>query len=297
MPSSPAVINAKHLLSTQTELGEGALWHPHEHCLYWVDILKSELHFYDPESRKGRWLPTRTYVGTVVPTAEFGEVLVALQDGIFRMNTATGARTLITNPLPGHPVRFNDGKCDPAGRFWVGTIHMDGARGKSHLYRLDADGTIHEVLNDVSISNGIVWTADKKLMYYNDTPTLTVQAFDYDDAMGTVQNRRVAFSIPEEHGYPDGMSIDAEGMLWIAMWGAGSVNRYNPETGALLAQIKVPAPHTTSCAFGGADLKTLYITSARTELDAEQLARYPQSGDLFYAELDVAGVEANVYGG
>lgn len=297
MSSRPDIIHASHLLPAQAELGEGALWHPHEHCLYWVDIMKSELHFYDPESRKGRSLSTKSYVGTVVPTEEFGEAIVALQDGIYRIDTKTGTRTLIVNPLPGPPVRFNDGKCDPSGRFWVGTLHMDGTRNQSQLFRLDADGSLHEMLSDVSISNGIVWTADRKRMYYNDTPTLTVQVFDYNDETGDISNRSIAFNIPGGHGYPDGMSIDAEGMLWIAMWGTGSINRYDPQSGALLHQVKVPASHTTSCAFGGPDLKTLYITTARAELSDEQLSEYPQSGDLFVAEVDVAGVLANVYRG
>ena len=172
---------------------------------------------------------------------------------------------------------------------------MDGERGTSKLYRFDGDGSLHEMLHEVSISNGIVWTADKKTMYYNDTPTLTVQAFDYDDATGAISNRRISIRIPEEQGYPDGMSIDAEDKLWIAMWGAGSVNRYDPQSGELLQQVRIPAPNVTSCAFGGKDLKTLYITSARVELSAEELERHPLSGDVFTTEVEVAGVPANFY--
>lgn len=296
MPTVPTTqtIEAKQLLHAQAELGEGALWHPKEEKLYWVDILGSTLNIYDPKTKENRQIETGSFIGTVVPHSD-GGVLVALQSGIHHLDAGTEELRLIVNPLPGPPVRFNDGKCDPSGRFWVGSLYMDGTRGKSVLYCLDQEGYVHKKLQDVSISNGIVWTADRKTMFYNDTPTLTVQAFDYDDETGAISNRRVAFSIPEEYGYPDGMSIDTEGKLWIAMWGTGSVNRYDPQSGKLLQQVKVPAPHTTSCVFGGKDLKTLYITTARAELSEEQLNRYPLSGDLFVAELDVAGVSANYY--
>jgi sugar lactone lactonase YvrE len=291
---TPIITEARPLLHAQAQLGEGAIWNPLNQKLYWVDILGSAFHIYDPEAKTDRAFPTGDYVGTVVPL-EDGDVLLALQTGIHRMNTETSELTLLSNPLPRGAVRFNDGKCDPSGRFWVGTISMDGARGSSKLYRYDRDGSLHEMLSDVSISNGIVWTTDKKTMYYNDTPTLTVQVFDYDDATGAISNRRIAFRIPEGHGYPDGMSIDTEDKLWIAMWGVGSINRYDPQSGALLQQVKVPAPHTSSCAFGGKDLQTLYITTARAEMEAGDLARYPLSGDLFIAEVEVRGVPANYY--
>lgn len=289
------IIQARPLLPAGATLGEGSLWHPQQQKLYWVDIMRSELHIYDPQTGADTMLPTGSYASTVVPIEGSADVLVALQTGIYRMNTFTSALSLLINPLPGPPVRFNDGKCDPSGRFWVGTISMDGARKQSKLYRLDRDDSLHEILSDVSISNGIVWTADRKTMYYNDTPTGTVQAFDYDDASGTISNRRVAIRMQEGDGWPDGMSIDSEGKLWIAMWGAGSINRYDPPSGELLLQVKVPAPHTSSCAFGGPDLKTLYITTARAELSDEELAQYPQSGNLFAAEVDVVGVPARPY--
>lgn len=292
--ASPTITEAKQLLHAQARLGEGAIWNPANEKLYWVDILGCTLHIYDPVTGADTEYATGDYVGTVVPL-EDGEVLLALQTGIHSMNIQTRVLTLLANPIGGPPVRFNDGKCDPAGRFWVGTISMDGKKGTSILYRYDRDGSLHEMLHEVSISNGIVWTSDKKTMYYNDTPTLTVQAFDYDDASGAISNRRIAFRIPEGQGYPDGMTIDAEDKLWIAMWGAGSVNRYDPESGELLQQVKVPAPHTTSCAFGSKDLKTLYITTARVELEDQQLEQYPMSGDVFVADVDVAGIPANFY--
>src|ERR1043165_1463572 len=157
------VIEAGHLLHAQAQVVEGALWNPLDEKLYWIDILENALHIYDPKTGEDTKCPTGEHIGTVVPMSN-GDVLLALQTGIHQMNTKTGVITLLVNPLPGPPVRFNDGKCDPAGRFWVGTISMDGERGTSKLYRFDGDGSLHEMLHEVSISNGIAWTADKKTM-------------------------------------------------------------------------------------------------------------------------------------
>jgi sugar lactone lactonase YvrE len=172
---------------------------------------------------------------------------------------------------------------------------LDGRKKGASLYRIDDDHSVHVMLDDVSISNGIVWTSDKKTMYYNDTPTLTVQAFDYDDRTGELSNRRVVVKIPKDSGYPDGMTIDAEDKLWVALWGGNCVARFDPLSGALLQKIAVPAPNVSSCAFGGKDLKTLYITTAREGLSEEKLKEFPLSGGLFSVEPGVMGVPANFY--
>ncbi len=287
-------IIASPLLHAQAELGEGAVWNWQDQRLYWVDIIGCALHIYDPATGIDEYFFLAAKAGTVVPVQD-GNVLVALQNGIHYINITTGAAIFLINPITTPDIRFNDGKCDPSGRFWVGTLAMDGIPGAAILYRLDADGSLHEKLRNLGISNGIAWTGDKRTMYFNDTPTQCVQAFDYDDATGNITNRRIAIQIPESDGAPDGMTIDAEDKLWIAMWGAGSVNRYDPLTGKLLQQIKVPAPHTSSCALGGIDLKTLFITTARVELSDAQLEQYPLSGNLFQAQVDVAGVPASFY--
>jgi sugar lactone lactonase YvrE len=292
--SAPIITEAQQIIRAQATLGEGAIWNPLDQKLYWVDILGCMLHIYDPETGHGRTFPTGDYVGTVVPETK-ETVLLALQTGIHRMDTNTGVLTLLNNPLPGAPVRFNDGKCDPSGRFWVGTLYMDGTRGSSKLYRFDPDRSIHEMLHEISISNGIVWSADKKTMYYTDTPTSCVEAFDFDDETGKISNPRIILRIPEEDGFPDGMTIDSEDNLWIGMWGGGSVNCYDPKAGTLLQQIKVPAPHTTSCAFGGPEFKTLFITTARAEMDEETLTKFPQSGDVFMAQPGASGVPAHCF--
>lgn len=281
------------VLDAKAILGEGALWDPLEQKLYWVDIEGRKLHIYDPATGNDRSLPTGEKVGTVVPVRG-GGVLVALQNGVHKMNTRTGELTFLANAEKDPAVRYNDGKCDPSGRLWVGTMagHQEAA-----LYRVDGDGSMHLLLDSVTCSNGIAWSADKKTMYYVDTPTFTVMAFDYDNATGEISNGRVAVKVPQGMGAPDGMTIDEEGKLWVAMWGGGCVARWDPQTGELLQKITVPGPHTTSCAFGGKNLETLYITTAREGMSAEQLRDYPLSGGVFAVQPGVRGVPAEFFEG
>ena len=289
-------IKPELVLDARATLGEGALWHPEEQVLYWVDIEGRKLHIFDPATGEDRELPVGDRIGTVVPVAG-GGALVALQNGIHRIDTKTGKLTKLAAPIEEDDIRFNDGKCDPAGRFWVGTMALDTREGAAVLYRMDQDGSIHQVLDNLTISNGIVWTADKRTLYLTDTPTQQVYAFDYDDTTGSISNRRVAISIPESEGSPDGMTLDAEGKLWIALHGGGAVARWDPESGEMLQKITVPAPQTTSCAFGGKKLDTLYITTAREGLQEDQLQQYPGSGGIFSAKPDVRGVPADFYRG
>lgn len=290
-------LEASLVLDTKSMLGEGSIWHPKEKKLYWIDIEGKLLHIYDPVSKEDKTFPVGARIGTVVPV-KGGGMLVALQNGIHKMDTKTGRLSFFTNPLPDTTnLRFNDGKCDPAGRFWVGTLAMDSRRRGAVLYRVDKDKTVHQVLDSVSISNGIVWTADKKTMYYNDTPTGTIQAFDYNVETGEISNRRVAVVIPKGIGSPDGMTIDADGNLWVALWGGGIVGKFNPITGELLQKVKVPAQNVSSCAFGGKNLETLYITTARAWVKEDKLKEFPLSGGLFSVKPGVHGVAAEFYKG
>jgi sugar lactone lactonase YvrE len=282
------------VLDAQAMLGEGSLWHPTENKLYWVDIEGKALHIYDPATKKDKQFSMGERIGTVVP-AKRGGVLVALQNGIHKFDTKNSKLDFISNPLPDSNLRFNDGKCDPSGRFWVGSLALDSRKKGAALYRMDSDKSIHEMLDSVTISNGIVWSADKKIMYYNDTPTLTVQAFDYDDKTGEIKNGRVAVRIPKGTGAPDGMTIDAEGKLWVALWGGNCVARFDPLTGELLQKINVPAPNVSSCAFGGKNLDILYITTARAWVSPEKLKEFPLSGGLFAVKPGVKGVPAYFY--
>ena len=284
--------NVELVLDAKAILGEGALWHPMEKKLYWVDIEGEELHIFDPATGKDKVFHTGSRIGTVVPV-KGGGALVALQKGIHKVDTQSGNFSLVVNPLEDPNIRFNDGKCDPAGRFWVGTMALDVRKNAAVLYRMDRDTQIHLMLEQVTISNGLVWSADKKTMYYIDTPTSAVTAFDYHHETGEISNGRELIVIPESEGHPDGMTIDEEGMLWIALYGGGAVTRWDPKSGEIIGKVSLPVPNVTSCAFGGEKLDTLYITTARNGLDEEKLKQYPLSGGLFAVKPGAKGVEAH----
>ncbi len=292
----PDDLNAELVLDSKSMLGEGSLWHPKEKKLYWVDIEGKTLHIYDPATGKDKELTVGSRIGTVVPVKS-GGALIALQNGIHKIDIRTGKLSFINAPFTDTGLRFNDGKCDPSGRFWVGTLAVDSRRKGAVLYRIDKDKSVHVVLEGVTISNGIVWTADKKTMYYIDTSTGTVQGFNYDDKTGAISNRRVVVQIPGGYGSPDGMTIDAEGNLWVALWGAGCVGKFNPISGKMILKVKVPAPNVSSCAFGGENLETLYITTARVGVNADMLKEFPLSGGMFAVKPGVRGVPANFYKG
>ncbi len=275
-------------------LGEGSIWHPTENILYWIDITGEKLHKYDPEKGENKTLEMGSMIGTVVPSTGKYSAVVALESGIFGI-TPDGEKKLLSeypqNELSNN--RFNDGKCDPAGRFWIGTMSKDEIKGAGNLYSF-AGKKLRVKQPNVTISNGIVWSADAKTMYYIDTPEMAVFAYDFNKETGNISNRRIAFMIPESLGYPDGMSIDEEDMLWIAMWNGAAVVRFNPGTGEMLEKIDVPALNVTSCAFGGKELKTLYITTAKQGMTAKQFVQYPLSGSLFVVECDVKGTVGNM---
>jgi sugar lactone lactonase YvrE len=231
-------------------------------------------------------------VGTVVPTRG-DEVLLARNQGAVFVHPGTGVRREIPGPTE-EPAgtRFNDGKCDPAGRLWVGTMAFDFHTGGGSLYALDANLQWTRKLPSVTCSNGITWSLDQRTLYYIDTPTGCVEAFDYNRETGAIDRRRILHKVEPGTGHPDGMTIDAEGQLWVALWDGGCVIRIDPATGALTARLPVPGARlVTSCAFGGEGLATLYITTASL-LSPEQRAAQPNAGALFTARPGVVGVPA-----
>lgn len=285
------------VLDTKSALGEGAIWNHKTGELIWVNITDKILNFYSPTLKNNKEMLTGQMIGTVVP-AESGKVIVALENGFYQLDPITGSKKFIVDPeedIQGN--RFNDGKCDPAGRFWAGTMSTTGKRQAGALYRLDADGSAHKMIDNVGTSNGIVWSLDNTRMYYIDTPTRKVMAWDYNNETGEISHPETAIEVPEGMGFPDGMTIDADGNVWIALWGGSAVGCWNPETGELLRTVNVPAKNVTSVAFGDDDLETLYITTARTRTSDEELEIFPLAGGVFKIRPGVKGVEAFFFKG
>ncbi|MDA0333585.1 MAG: SMP-30/gluconolactonase/LRE family protein [bacterium] len=289
--ATPELVVAKRTL-----VGEGSLWDPADKVLYWLDILSHELYIYDPATGVNRTIPTCQAVGTVVKRAAGGLVL-ALHNGFAFLDLDSEKITPIADPERSIPAnRFNDGKCDPAGRFWAGTMEFGCAPDAGALYCLDTRLEVTEKLRPVTISNGIVWTADARTMYYICTAANTVRAFDYDIDTGNICNERVVITNEGEGGF-DGMSIDAEDKLWVAVYGGWGVRRYDPVSGALLRDLRLPIECVTSCAFGGDHLDELYVTSAVGGFDAEKLAQQPLAGSLVKIDAGVQGVAAFSFAG
>ncbi|MDW5287233.1 SMP-30/gluconolactonase/LRE family protein [Formosa sp. PL04] len=288
MPNYKAVLE----YNTEATLGEGAFWNYKTNELLWIDIEGKQLHIYNPISKVNKSIQMPSHIGTVVPIDDIF-VLVALADGVYKLNTTTEELHLFTDMSADlQEGRLNDGKCDPSGRFWVGSMHWKQLEGEAKLFKIDSSGNYQTMIDSVTISNGIVWTSDSKIMYYIDTPTSTIQAFDFNNDTGTISNGRVVVQIPESLGYPDGMTIDEENMLWVGMWNGNAVLRFNPVTGKLMGKVEVPAHNITSCAFGGENLETLFITTARVDMTADELVKYPLSGSVFKVNPGVKGVES-----
>jgi sugar lactone lactonase YvrE len=284
------VQNAELVINSKCLLGEGALWDHRRKRLLFVDIEKHLLYLYDPVADKLRSIETGQRIGTVVPKQD-GRLLVALEKSVavLDLDTETAETVLEVEPDLPHN-RFNDGKCDPAGRFWVGTMAMDMKEGNAGLYRIDPDYKIKRMLPGVSISNGIAWSRDHTRLYYIDTPSRKVDCFDYDHHTGDISQRRTIIEVPEAMGYPDGMTIDTEGCLWIAMFGGAAVTCWSPEERRLIASHPIPANNVTSCTFGGEALDELYITTARIQMTAEDSSKYPQAGGVFRFKPGVRGL-------
>jgi sugar lactone lactonase YvrE len=265
-------------------LAEGPVWDAKRGAIYWVDILNGHIHEVNLARNQHHTLAVKELVGAVALCTN-GDLLAALQSGLALVKKESGDIKLLHNPeshLPDN--RFNDGKCDPAGRFWVGTMAMSEAAGAGSLYMFEKDLACSLKLQGLTISNGMAWSPDHKTFYCIDTPTLEVLAFDYDVNTGGISNKRVAVSIPEEEGFPDGMTIDRQGKLWIAHWDGWQLARWDPQTGKKLVSIPMPVSRVTSCTFGGANLQDLYITSARKGLTDQQLKEQPLAGSLFVIE-------------
>jgi sugar lactone lactonase YvrE len=244
----------------EAELGEGPTWDPAAGRLIWVDILSSRVHTYDPATGRRTVRTTEQHVGAAKPRAGGGLVL-NLRDGVGLLDGDGAFRWLHRDPVPGR--RGNDAAVAPDGSLWAGTMRYDEAPGGGTLSRVTGDGSVEVVLDDVAVSNGTGWSPDGGLMYYVDSPTGRIDVFTYADGRAT--GRRTLARIEGAAGSPDGLTVDADGCVWVALWDGGAIRRYTP-AGTLDRVLELPVPRPTACAFGGAGLSDLYITTARTGL-------------------------------
>jgi sugar lactone lactonase YvrE len=252
-------------------LGEGPTWDAAAGRLLWIDVLGSRLHGYDPLTGRRTVRTTGQHIGAVKPRAGGGLVL-SLRDGVGLLDPDGTFRWLRQEIVPGR--RANDAAVAPDGTLWAGTMRYDEAPGGGTLSRITADGTAEVVLPDVAVSNGTGWSPDGRLMYYVDSPTRRVDVFDHDE--GRVRGRRPFAAVEDGAGFPDGLTVDADGCVWVALWDGGAVRRYTPD-GVLDRVIELPVPRVTACAFGGAALTDLYVTTARVG----PVPAPPLAGSLF----------------
>ena len=288
---------ARCVLAARATLGEGACWFADEKRLYWVDILRCEVHRFDPASGRDEVRKTPCHVSLVQPTTR-GDLVLGTRDGIARMDFESGRFVLLCDPeaeVPGN--RFNDGKPDPRGRLFAGTIAYDGSDKKAALWRIEPDLTFTKLIDQVGNSNGLGWSPDRKTFYWTDTKTSCVFGFDYDETTGGIRSRRVVVEVDKAVGRPDGMAVDAEGFLWTALWAGHGVARWNPATGEMVAKVECPAANVTCPAFGGPDLDVLYFTTAQKGREGAEASPEPEAGNLFAANVGVRGMAGFAFAG
>ncbi|MBO4332639.1 MAG: SMP-30/gluconolactonase/LRE family protein [Paludibacteraceae bacterium] len=294
-------MEVREVKTFKAQVGEGPIWDYKNNRLLWIDTQGSvyiyETGFMDEKEvpyTVEREIKVGKMVGTVVPYTK-DTVIVGLQDGIYKLDLKTERLTFMAAPEGGiEGNKYNDGKCDASGRLWIGTMDNNCAPKKANFFVYDGKDS-RKVLDSVTISNGVAWSPDGTKMYYQDTPTRCVSQFDFDEEKGEISNRKEVIQLPEELGTPDGNTIDEEGMLWVANWGAACVTRWNPNTGELLQKIDVPALNVSAVAFGGEHLDELYITTAALWMPEGEEKNYPNAGKLFVVKPGVRGIKCNYF--
>lgn len=270
-------------------LGEGPVWDEHSERFYWVDILSGLFNEYDPKTKTNKSYDIGEHVGAAVPR-EKGGFILAKKSGFATFNPDNEKITPIGDPESDKPGnRFNDGKCDPAGRFWAGTMAYDVSEGAGSLYCLSKNARIEKKLSDITISNGLAWNQNADKFYHIDSPTGNIYSYSFNLKTGAISNRNIARNISQDIGFPDGMTIDTDDKLWIAIYGGSRVLRIDPKTGETLMEIHLPVPKITSCTFGGKDLNELYITTCREYMSDEDIEKAPYSGSLFKVKIPYYG--------
>ncbi|XP_035250114.1 regucalcin isoform X1 [Anguilla anguilla] len=296
-------IKVECVIDERSSIGEGPVWEEKDGTLLFVDITGQRISRWNPETKQTESMTTERCVGAVVPRRSGGYVMAegtrfAAVDWEKKTSTTIAH---VDGDKPNN--RFNDGKVDPAGRFFAGTMALEVRpavleRKQGSLYTLHSDHTVVKHFDQVDISNGLDWSTDHKIFYYIDSLSFMVEAFDYDIQTGSICNRRRVYALEEDEGIPDGMCIDSEGKLWVACYNGGRVVRIDPQTGTRMQTVKLPVDKTTSCCFGGRDYSDLYVTSAYKGMDQDYLAKQPQTGCVFrITGLGVKGIPSNAFAG
>ena len=286
------------LHEAQHTLAEGPLWDYKNNTQYWVDILEKRVCGLKMEGGEYFEYTLDKEIGTIALTST-SELLLAMSDGVYFFNPKLNSLRFIEGSKPpDSDQRYNDGKCDAAGRLIAGTTSLSGRPKQGFLFQMEYNGNElirKTLLEGVSISNGLCWNDDNTVMYYIDSPTGEISAFEYRLSDGSLGNKKIFARISPEEGVPDGMTIDQQERLYIAHWGGAKISVWNTENGERVDELSVPAPHVTSCTFGGEDLSELIISSARTGISQEQLENNSLSGSLFRYRSSTRGRRANVF--
>ena len=292
-----AELEVEVVLDAHAHVGEGPVWDDRTNTLVWVDIMGQAIHVYDPTTGQDKAMDVGQPVGAAA-LRERGGLVLALRDGFAVLDELPGELRWVAKVEEDTPTnRMNDGKCDPAGRFWAGTMSFSGNMpAAGALYRLDPDYRVTRVVPDITLSNGLDWSLDNRRMYYIDSMTQRVDTFDFDLDSGSLTNRQTVLDIPKDEGLPDGMTLDAEGGLWLAQHGSGTVRRYLP-TGEIDKVVRLPVKMATCPAFGGPDYSDLYITTMNFGMSAEARQDQPLAGALFRCRPGVRGRPAFRFAG
>ena len=278
----------QNVFAARARLGECPVWDADRQQLFWVDVHNHRVHQFDPATGQDRFFEVGDVVSAIVLTQQ-DQLLMALSDRLALLDLQTGTITTLLDVAFPHPVdtRFNDGKCDPQGRFWIGSISETA--GQAALYRYDPDGSLHIMETGLTISNGLGWSLDGTTFYLTDSAKHQIYVYDFEAETGTIDNRRVLVDLSPEGVEPDGMTIDSQGNLWAALWNGWCIACFDP-AGQEILRVKMPVQRPTSLTFGGANLTDLYITSASIGLSQQEIQQGFYAGDLFRLATNSSGI-------